>query len=156
MNKYLIYIIIAVLAFGGGVMLAQPVKNLGGTVENFPVWFTSGIKMGTAGTTLFGSDGSITLNGGTALTNYKCATASWNPLEAGGLGTSTSTATTTIALTGAALGDVCFGAFSLATSTDVRIGCNVNVAGTTTISVSNLFGTSIDLATGTAKVCYIH
>ena len=110
--------------------------------------FASGVFVGPANTT------SLTINSGTPILEYGCATATWNPAEIGINTSSTSTASTTIALVGSALGDTCVASITSATTTAVVPGCNVNVAGTSTITLQNNGITALDLSTGTARVCY--
>ena len=90
-------------------------------------------------------------------TTFSCATASWNP---GSLATSTITNATSvdIALPGAVVGDLCQGSFTSATSTSIAVDCNIAATATGTMQLTNLGITNaaIDLATGTAKVCYTH
>lgn len=103
------------------------------------------------------SNSSLTIGGGTAITAYKCATATFNP---GSLATSTITnaTTTDIALTGAVTGDTCSASLDSATSSAIAVACNITGNATATLRVSNLGTTNaaIDIATGTAKVCYTH
>lgn len=85
-----------------------------------------------------------------------CATSSWNP---GSIATSTITNSTStdIVLSGSVMGDFCVGSLTSATSSAIRVKCDISGAATATISITNLGTTNaaIDLATGTAKVCYI-
>lgn len=111
----------------------------------------------TAGTATAGADGSFTVSGVTTLngetTLGNCGTATFNP---GAIATSTLAAATTtdIALPGAALGDVCLASLTSATSTFAQVTCNISGTATATLQLVNLDVTALDLATGTAKVCY--
>lgn len=157
MNKYINYAIIAILVINlFNLVTPMTGVKLGGTVENFPTWFTSGIKLGSAGNTSIGSDGSLTLNSGTAVTNYKCATASWNPPAVGPYVSSTSSTSTDILLTGSVMGDLCKASITSATSSSADVVCNITSTGTSTIVLYNIGTSALDLATGTAKVCYTH
>lgn len=87
------------------------------------------------------------------VTLSNCGTKTFNP---GSIATSTLAAATStdIALAGAALGDVCFGSLTSATTTDAQITCVVTQTATATLSLVNLGAAAVDYATGTAKVCY--
>lgn len=151
------------LLFGG--------TSFGGTFDNVnnPV-FRNGLRAGSSQTQVIDRSanlltnvsstgasnfGSIAIDGGAAIAESNCATATWNP---GSVSTSTITnaTSTDIALSGAAMGDYCFGSLTSATSSAVRIGCAISGAATATIAVTNLGTTNaaVDLATGTARVCY--
>lgn len=99
-------------------------------------------------------NGGITLTGETTLGN--CATASWNP---GSLASSSADGinetSTDIAVTGAALGDSCIASLDSATSTSAFFGCNISGTATGTITLLNTGTAALDLATGTAKICYL-
>ncbi len=99
--------------------------------------------------------GSVAIGDGTAISKYSCATATWNP---GSVATSTLAAVTStnVALTGAVLGDLCLGSLTSATTSDAQVQCNITGTATATISLTNVGAAALDLATGTAKVCYIH
>lgn len=100
--------------------------------------------------------GSFQLDGGSQLGEFTCATSSWNP---GSLASSSvdgiSATSTDIALSGAAAGDLCVAGLSSATSTSARLNCNISSANTSTISLFNIGSAALDLATGTARVCYL-
>lgn len=116
------------------------------------------VRLGNATASFVEADGGFQITtSGTLVTGYKCATSTWNP---GSLtvATGTSPATTTdIALSGAALGDICTASLSSATTTDASIECNIAQAATATIQLSNIGrNNALDYATGTAKVCFTH
>jgi hypothetical protein len=97
-------------------------------------------------------------NGGasyTIRTAHNCATSSWNP---GSLSTSTvgNATTTDIALTGAVVTDKCEAVLSSATSTALNVECNITGTATATLTLYNNGTTNaaIDVATGTAQVCF--
>lgn len=129
----------------------------GGGVNNFK---TAAYPGGTE-TTRINSNGSTTISslaigGGTVINNYSCASVTWNP---GSVATATPSAaetSTDIALTGAVLGDTCTGSLSSATTTGAQIGCAITGTATATVSVFNISGSALDLATGTAKACFTH
>lgn len=115
-----------------GFLYLQPAPQLGATPSNEfsqPVVFHN----------------EVTLN--------NCATATWNP---GSIATSTLAAatSTSITLTGLALGDVCLGSLTSATTSDAQITCTATAANTAILQIVNLGAAAVDYATGTAKVCY--
>lgn len=112
--------------------------------------FTGGVFVGPANTT------SLKVNSGTAITGRSCNTVSWNPPAVGPYVAATSSTSTDILLTGAVLGDLCSASLTSATSSAADISCNVSATGTSTISLYNTGTIALDLATGTAKVCYTH
>ena len=111
----------------------------------------------TAGTATAGTDGSFSIGGGTEITGYKCVTATWNP---GSLASSSidgiSATSTDIALTGAVAGDLCDASLTSATSSSALVNCTISGTATGTIQLLNIGSAALDLATGTAKVCYTH
>lgn len=145
---------VAVLVLVGN-QSAEPLVQLGGGTR-----FPSGISADSTspssgevrGTTLT-ITGATTLTGETTLGN--CGTATWNPASlASSSVDGINEASTDIALTGAALGDVCFGSLDSATSTSAVFLCNISGTATGTITLLNTGTGALDLATGTAKVCY--
>lgn len=80
-----------------------------------------------------------------------CNTASWNPAS---IGSTTSSVSSTITLTGAELGDLCLASLSSATSTQAVLSCNIWAANTAQIQLDNNSATALDVPTGTARVCY--
>lgn len=75
----------------------------------------------------------------------KFGTATWNPASvASGAATST-----TVTVTGAALGDLADAAFSLAVPAGVVLSAEVTAADTVTVTLLNLSGGAVDLASGT-------
>lgn len=125
--------------------------------------FLQGLYAGTTGQFQINNSGAITTSGGltigssgTAVTNYKCASATWDPPS---LGTSTvagAATSTDIALSGAALGDECAAGLTSATSTFARVNCVISATGTSTIQLLNASTGALDLGSGTAEVCYTH
>lgn len=152
-------LVLGVLGQRSNQVNVTPDKPLGGTVYDQSnlvgdvyqgiggvLMMQSGVFVGPINTA-----NTVTFSGEVTLGN--CGTASWNPSS---IATSTlaSVATTSIALTGAALGDVCLASLTSATSSDAQVTCVINSAATSTIQIVNLGASALDLATGTAKVCY--
>lgn len=113
----------------------------------------------SAGTATAGNDGELLLgalgfDSGTVIQEHGCNTASYDPPFIGTAYQATSTASTTIALSGAALGDICVASLTTATTSVVSVGCNVSATGTSTFRIQNFGADQIDIATGTARVCY--
>lgn len=133
-----------------GVLSLKGEQKLGGTTN-----LDSLELSGTLTSAGIVNSGTMTVGGGTAISKYSCTTASWNP---GSVATSTITNSTSsdIALSGAVVTDICGASLSSATSSAIRVGCAITGAATATISITNLGTTNaaIDLATGTAEVCY--
>lgn len=159
MNKLLAVVAVAALVLAGVALVAVVNKDgikLGGItnfdevdvtdgyrVDNTTIINGSGVHLGTLGVA------------GTDVTLGTCATATWNP---GSVATNTLAAVTStdIALSGAAVGDVCLAALTSATTTDAQLTCTITGAATGTIQLVNLGTGALDLATGTASVCYFN
>jgi len=76
------------------------------------------------------------------------ASTTWDPASvASGAATST-----TVTLTGAAIGDPIQATFSQAVPAGVMLGANVTATDTVTVTLANLSGSSQDLASGTVRV----
>lgn len=159
---------IAVL--GGLVVLAgfslapASVKKLGGGIGYDAIYQVGDIYQGLSQVLAF-RDGVMTANvsssqvqigGGTAITSFSCNTASWNPLSIGTSSVNIAATSTDIALTGAVVGDTCSGSLTSATSSAARIQCTITGNATATLGLLNTGTAALDLATGTAKVCYSH
>ncbi|MDI6820935.1 MAG: hypothetical protein QMD65_02025 [Patescibacteria group bacterium] len=101
------------------------------------------------------STNSLIIGAGTAQTRFFCNTATWNP---GSIATSTlngaTVTSTNIALTGAQMGNGCIGSLSSATTTGAMIDCGITAAAVGTVYLTNVSASALDLATGTAKICY--
>lgn len=97
----------------------------------------------------------IQLDSGTTFGELNCATATWNPDP---IATSTTdgaaSVATDIALSGAAMGDMCWASLTSATSPAADVRCNITGTATSTIILYNIGNTTLDVATGTARVCY--
>lgn len=137
------------------------VSNLVGDVYNGisrVLVLSGGYVVGPVSSTAVAAN-SLTISGGTAITGRKCATATWNPGSLDPFVSSTvatAVTSTNIALSGAVMGDLCEGSLSSGTSSAASINCFMSGTATATIRLINLGSTALDLATGTAKVCYIH
>ena len=112
--------------------------------------FANGVFVGPANMS------SLTINSGTAITAYKCATATWNPPSVGTSTVNVAATSTDIALTGAVMGDTCTGSLTSATTSAASVNCFITGTATATIRLLNIGASALDLATGTAKVCYTH
>ena len=108
----------------------------------------------SANTATAGTAGTFSVGGGTEIDLYRCGTATWNP---GSIATSTfaQATTTDIAITGAALGDVCIASLTSSTSTLAQLTCAITATATSTIQLVNLGEVALDLASGTARVCVV-
>lgn len=143
-----------------GLVGGSAAQVFGSQVQNDVFWFTGGIKLGNSGATSFDASGNLATggtltigSGGTALSNYKCFTASWNPAAVG----SSTAATLDIATPGVTLGDS--ENASIATSTQgLAVTASASTTATSTITLfdSDNTGVALDIATTTAKICYFH
>ncbi len=159
-----IVFVAALLAFFIGAWLGNNQSGTFGAsgITRYP---NSGMAMkflkltSTPGTATAGSDGELLLgalgfDSGSVIQEHSCNTVSYNPPALGIYSSATSSATTTIALVGAVAGDTCLASLTTATTTDADLACHINAAGTSTLTVYNVGATALDLATGTARVCY--
>ena len=98
-------------------------------------------------------DDQLIIGGGTPIKKYLSTTATWNPgaLAKIGYGVSVSRTTTTVTLTGAALGDIALASFSLDLQ-GLKLRAYVSSANTVTVVLSNDGGVAVDLASGTLRV----
>lgn len=117
------------------------ITNSGALTQSATSTFTGQVTIGTSGT---------------AISAYKCATATWNPDSIGTSTVSGAATSTDIALAGAVMGDTCTGSLTSATTSAASINCFISGTATATIRLLNLGSTALDLATGTAKACYTH
>ena len=130
-------------------------------VLGFVAWSASQPQLGRISTFAQEFQGGVTLGtqvNPTTLGFYQCATATVDPAAFTATTTGSGTVTTSapIALTGATSGDGCVGSLTSATSTQVLVTCSVaGATGSTTLQVHNLTpgGSTLDLGSGTAKVC---
>lgn len=156
---------LAILGAGNGSTshTASQFDALGGfSVNGTVVADASGRVTGAVSTT------QITLNGGTAFTNFICGTASFSvpalsPFKNGSAG-ATSVTTTTVTVTGAVVGDIADASWNPPSTTSTLNGVGVvmgnpEVASTSIAVVSfvnDSTATSTALATSTIKVCTTH
>ena len=154
------------LIIGGAIVLSLLVgfyigsisakRVLGGTTA--ATWTAANLvsngTLDVAATATF-SGATVLGSSGTAISNYKCATGTWDP---GSIGTSTLlfTTSTDIALTGAVMGDTCKGSFSTTTTNGIKVECGITGTATGTLFLTNWSAAAINLGSGTAKVCYTH
>ncbi|MEZ4530554.1 MAG: hypothetical protein R2855_05935 [Thermomicrobiales bacterium] len=97
---------------------------------------------------LFVADGGVTIgSGGTRITKHLSATTSWDPLSTA----SGTAASSTVTVTGAALGDVVSVGFSQALPDGVTISGSVSATNTVKVTLGNLSGSPVDLAPGTIR-----
>lgn len=141
MNKLIA--IVAVLAVVAGLAFyfsGNSSPELGSIRTGVPTHFTTGFKVGVAGD---------------LVRELNCDTASWNPAS---IATSTldggAYATTSVTLTGAAIGDLCLASFSV-TSTAAAFSCDIVEANTAVVKLANVGTVALDMATGTLKTCNI-
>lgn len=153
------------------VLWGTPAENAGavpqsGRVENSWFFFTRGFSgggtnqfvvdsSGNVSSSASGNFSSVTLNNGSSSSRHVCTTATWNP---GSLASSSvdgvSATSTDVALSGATTTDMCDVALSSATSTAASVKCHISGNATATIRLINFGTAALDLATGTARVCY--
>lgn len=133
-----------------GSEMSKPIA-FGGLVQNVNPIFTNGLRAGISAVQVIDETGKITIAGGTEIAEHKCATATWNPAGV----SSTVMATTSVTITGAALGDIAVASFDSATSTDQwNIHGIVSAADTVMVSLEKQTVGALDLSTSTARACY--
>ena len=101
--------------------------------------------------------GAVTLSAETTLGN--CGTATYTLGVLAGFSTASSSATlatTTVAVTGAAIGDVALASFATSSVPDVSISATITGAGSSTVAFQNLGPTNLPARTSSATitVCY--
>ncbi len=97
---------------------------------------------------LFVADGGMTIgSGGTKITKHLSSTDTWDPASTA----SGAAASTTLTVTGAALGDVVSAGFSLALPDGVTISGSVSAPSTVRLTLGNLSGGPVDLSSGTIR-----
>ncbi len=157
-NIFIAVLAVALLGLGllGFVKANNPLGATGQThyqIESF----LRGLTFGTTRQGTLGSDGSLVIGSGTTISKFKCATATWDPPTLGTSSVTLSATTTDIALSGAVAGDLCIGSLTTATTSAAGIGCVITASGTSTIRAINYGAVaSLNLDSGTAKVCYVH
>lgn len=176
MNKKLIYVLVGAVVIIGVYFLGVKGVSFGGAdvVNPMNPIFTNGFRVGNSATQIIDKDGALTIagtatltgattltgasilgSGGTAISFYKCGTATWNPVSIGS--TTTALASTSVTVGGAALGDVAIVSISNSTSSELwRITAKVTAASTTQVMLTSLSADALDLTTTTVKVCVFH
>ncbi len=159
-------LLVVALLFGLAALVGNTSHIFGAQVQNDLFYFTGGIKVGNSSQYAIDSSGNVTTSGkltlgasGTALSTIKCATATYDPGSLAAYVSSTvatSVTSTDIALPGAVMGDICIASLTSSTSSSASVGCIISGTATSTLTLQNKGGSALDLASGTAKVCYIH
>jgi hypothetical protein len=97
---------------------------------------------------LFTAAGGVVIgSGGAQISRFLSATTTWDPPSVA----TGAAITTTITVTNAALGDTAAASFSLALPDNVTIAASVSVANTVKVTIVNLSGGAVDLASGTLR-----
>lgn len=92
--------------------------------------------------------GGLKVGGGGAITKVLTGSATWDP----GSIADGDDLSTTLTVTGAAVGDPCFAGFTSLTTQDVFVDAHVQATNTVRVKLLNRSGSSQDFASGTAKV----
>ena len=141
---------------------ALEVENNSGT-DQFVIYGSGGILISGTSTNsgATAQTGALTIgSGGTAISAYKCASVSWDPPAF----SSTTVASTSIVLSGSALGDIHWATFDAATSSvEWYVTANIGPAGSSTIALhanesaaaGGAFNAGLNLTTSTIQACYI-
>lgn len=140
MRKIIIALLVAAAVVGLAFSIAG---NSGssklGSVRTIVDEFTAGLSIG---------------DGGTTMASFKCATASYNPPVLGAVTSATSTATTTVTVSGATVGSLCDASLTTATgSVPFAVDCSVIAANTVQATFWNGNTATLDMATGTLRAC---
>lgn len=169
-NKVLVGLATLVVIIGLGIHFA-PSTSVGGTVENYPVWFFNGLNGGTTKQFSVSSSGKITTSGGVLNTGTSQVGTNGSVVSqtANGIcnliGTPTVTATTTIpidcAASGVVAGDRIF--FTAPTTTvETFQGWNLvyanasSTSGYITFGLKNLTGaTAVPTSATTSSIQYL-
>lgn len=156
MTKNIIIAVLVVALLGLGFVKITPLLGATGQTHYQVESFLRGMTFGTTRQSTLGSDGYLTLNGGTPVKEVISGTASWNPAALGPLTTSTSTATTSVTITGAAVGDNCIVGLTSATGTGAfALSCGITSSNTAIVSLRNGDASVLDLATGTLRASVV-
>ena len=173
MNKNYVIGALAVLTvlFAGlyvGTLFGEDERVAGETyeVEHLQQGFSAGDNRqmlvdnkGNSSTTGETVIGALQLDGGAKVLEWDCNTVAFDPTAI----SSTTVASTTMVLAGAALGDPVYASFGAATSAaQWYVAANVGPAGSSTVSIHALpseisgdaFNTALNLTTSTLRVCY--
>lgn len=140
MNKLLALVAVLAVVAGLAFYWSGGDEPTLGSIRTIQDHFTSGFKVGPAGA---------------SIKEVNCGTATWNPAS---IATSTidgaAYATTSVTLTGAAIGDLCLASFSV-TSTAAAFSCDIVEANTAVVKLANVSSIPLDMATGSLKTCNI-
>jgi hypothetical protein len=91
--------------------------------------------------------------GGTPILSVLVGSKTWDPAN---MATDGSVTSTTVTVTGAAVGDPCFASLSTIGANNVLISAHVSSAGTVTVVLENRTGGALDIASGTLRVTCFH
>ena len=108
--------------------------------------FTQDTGIGRTGAATIGTTGALRINGGTAITKHLSGTATWDPARVG----ANSQVTTTVTVTGAAIGDTVAVGFSQNLQ-GMQLTGYVSAANTVTVVLRNGTAGALDLASGTLR-----
>lgn len=156
-NTFTIAAILLVALTAVGIYASRGTPSLGNVAYETRD-FLEGVYAGAAREFTITRTGSTTVpafrvDAGSYINEWNCNTnSSYNPPSL----VTNGTTTVDIALTGAALGDVC-GDVSLTSATSsgpYLMSCAVTGSATGTVSIVNLSGATVDNATGTLRACY--
>lgn len=153
--KYIVAGLVGAAVLAGIALVAAPGEKFGARVYNDNPVFSNGLRAGTSETQVIDSsgnwDGPITAS--SLLVDSGCATATWNP----GAVSSTTTAATTVTITGLAAGDIVTGSIDLPLQ---GLGIMYSATSTNT-GYAELYAldadmTAVNLATTTLRMCQTH
>ena len=133
LTSLLVSLVVAFLVVG--LTSSKAIPSLGAQIQNDQFWFTGGIKVGN-------SVNASTIN--QILTNTK----SWYP----GAVNNVSYATTTLAVTGAVVGNTCLTSLTTMINPNLSIDCSVISANTVAVQITNPSATTSTVATGTLAI----
>ncbi|MBM3708157.1 MAG: hypothetical protein FJW69_07450 [Actinobacteria bacterium] len=164
MKKYKIVLLVVAVVALVWLFGLFPSGQLGGLVESRNVYFRAGIRGGPSATQIIDSSGvwkgavsgttgafstSLGVGGGTAIAAILSNTTTWNPDSLANNGTTTKDVT----LANSTVGSPCVVGLSSATSSGAYfLGCVISANGTSTVTLLNVSGGTLDLANGTLRV----
>lgn len=139
--------ILVALAALGTVVLTNGGPTLGGTTNFDSLSLSEDLTVTDAATV-----GSLTLDTGSTINEHNCGTnTAYDPPSLANLATTTKD----VAVTGAAVGDLCIASLSSATGTEPYVlSCNITGSATATVSILNTSGLTVNNPTGTLRACY--
>lgn len=129
-----------------GNMLFRVAGTLGTGTTVQSVNVTALTLAGNTGAATFGS--SVAIGSGTAITKYISGSKTFDFPSVASLGTTT----TTVTVTGAAVGDLCTCGLTTLTTEGLMLNANVSAANTVTVVLFNPTAGAVDLASGTLRV----